>query len=55
MGTEGGTYQLNLPQEGINLLPPREDALLLFGEVDRHGSGLSPGLCCGGELDVFLC
>lgn len=30
------TYQLNLRQEGIDLLPALEDALLFLGKVNRH-------------------
>jgi len=42
------TYQLDLSLEGVNFLPAREDALLLLGEVDRHG-GVE---CCLGVVAV---
>ena len=34
------TYELNLPQESVNLLPAREDALLLPRKLNRHGGGV---------------
>jgi hypothetical protein len=47
------TYQLNLRQKGVDLLPAREDALLLLGEVDRHG-GVVCWLRAARGGDVFL-
>ena len=52
MGKEVATYQLDLAQEGINLLPTREDALLLLREVHVYCVGVCLRRRSG--VDVFL-